>query len=204
MAILVNLSVLPPIYIVVGDISAWLGLKSNDDINSLARKGWLKKSGFSIFMHQVIQEVTRYKEPPGSSACAALITALANKLSLNPRENPIDKKEYVIYADTLLRQIADKDEELATLANNLSAIYQDLGQMDQALEFQKKALKIREAELSKNHPDLAQSYNNLSQIYKDLNDYKQAVTILQPIFPNGHPKLDLYKKNLELIKKKIK
>jgi len=208
MAILVNLSVLPAIYVVVGDFSDWLGLKSKDDINSLVRKGWLRKSGFTIFMHQVIQEVIRYKEPPDSSACGPLITSLADKLYLEPGENPIDKKEYVIYADTLARHIADKDEELARLSNNLSLRYQDLGQLEQALEFQKKALKIREAVLAKNHPDLAQSYNNLSTIYKALGQLDQAlefqlkdVKISEEILAKNHPDLATSYNNLSLIYK---
>ncbi|NIM13604.1 MAG: tetratricopeptide repeat protein, partial [Candidatus Aminicenantes bacterium] len=59
--------------------------------------------------------------------------------------------------------------------NNLSNIYQDLGQFDRALEFQEKAQKIWEAVLDKNHPDLAKSYNNLSMIYKALGQPKRAL-----------------------------
>jgi tetratricopeptide (TPR) repeat protein len=65
--------------------------------------------------------------------------------------------------------------------------------------------------LDKNHPDLATSYNNLALIYQDLKDYEsaanfgeKAVTILQHLFPNGHPDLDLYKRNLEGIREKRK
>jgi tetratricopeptide (TPR) repeat protein len=86
-----------------------------------------------------------------------------------------------------------------------------MGDLEKALEFQLKALGIREEVLNKNHPDLAQSYNNLAMIYLDMKKYRKAltfgekaVTILQHLFPNGHPKLDKFKKNLELIKKKMK
>ena len=204
--ILVNLAVLPAIYIAVSDISDWLGLESKEAITSLVRKGWLKKSGFTIFMHQVIQEVTRYRYTPGVEKCKALITSLANRLSLEPGENPMDKKEYVIFADTLLKHIDDQDEELARLSNNLSTIYNALGQLEQALEFQKKALKIREAVLAKNHPSLATSYNNLSTIYKALGQLEQAlefqlkdVKISEEILSKNHPSLATSYNNLSTI-----
>jgi hypothetical protein len=210
LAVLVNLAVLPAVDISMENIGDWLGLKSKEEINSLVRKGWIRKRGFMIFMHQVIQEVIRYKERPDAKKCGSLITSLATNLYLEPGDNPIDKKEYVIYADVLARHIAENDEELARLANNLSLRYQDLGQLEKALEFQEKALNIREAVLAKNHPDLATSYHNLSTIYNALKDYKkaaqyaqQAVAILHHLFPNGHPNLDIMKENLEFIKKKM-
>lgn len=74
-----------------------------------------------------------------------------------------------------------------------------------------RALKIREQVLDKNHPSLATSYNNLAMIYLDLKDYEsacqygeKALTLLQHLFPNGHPNLDAAKRNLERIKKSRK
>jgi len=99
--------------------------------------------------------------------------------------------------------------------NNLSLIYKGdlgdrrqrgfgLGRLEKALEFQLKALNIREQVLDKNHPDLAQSYNNIAMIYKAVKDYEpaetygeKAVAILQRLFPNGHPNLETAKRNLE-------
>jgi len=104
--------------------------------------------------------------------------------------------------------------------NNLSLIYKGdlgdrrqrgfgLGRLEKALEFQLKALNIREQVLDKNHPDLAQSYNNIAMIYKAVKDYEpaetygeKAVAILQRLFPNGHPNLETAKRNLEGIWKR--
>jgi tetratricopeptide (TPR) repeat protein len=76
------------------------------------------------------------------------------------------------------------------LANQLSLLYKDMGQLDRALEYQLKAMAIREKILSADHPSLAQSYNNLSAIYFNLGriqealDYAQrAVAILEKLFP---------------------
>jgi hypothetical protein len=53
-------------------------------------------------------------------------------------------------------------------------------------------------------PSLATSYNNLSLIYQDLGQLdrarpyaQKAVDILTALFPNGHPNLDVMRKNLD-------
>jgi hypothetical protein len=82
-----------------------------------------------------------------------------------------------------------------------------MGDLEKALEFQVKDVKISEQVLDKNHPSLATSYNNLAMIYHAMTDYPQAIAygekavgILQHLFPNGHPHLDKAKRNLERIK----
>ncbi|MCX6583806.1 MAG: tetratricopeptide repeat protein [Candidatus Aminicenantes bacterium] len=213
LSVLVNMSVLPAVYIPMEWVREWLKLKDNNSVVSLVEKGWLKRDEeMRLYMHPVMQEVVRFRAKPDVQKCKTLIISLANKLSLEPGDNPILKKEYILYGESVVRALAmeaeEKDEDLATLANNLSLRHKDMGQLDRALEFQLKALAIREAVLDKNHPDLATSYNNLSWIYRDMKDYasalpyaEKAVDILQFNFPNGHPNLDGAKRNLEVLKK---
>ena len=209
--ILVNLSVLPAVYIPVNDFSEWMGLKSKEEINALERKGWLrkswsKKSGFTIFMHQVIQEVVRGKVIVGVEKCKDLIISLGNKLHCEPGENPLNKKEFVQFGESLLGHIVEDNNDLATLANNLSLIYKSLGQLEKALEFQLKDVKISEKILAKDHPDLATSYNNLSLIYKAKGKLEKALEfqlkandIYEQVFDKNHPDLATSYNNLSLI-----
>jgi tetratricopeptide (TPR) repeat protein len=204
--VLTNLSVLPAIYIPMETLKEWLELETNEEINGLVSKGWLKRDRTTIFMQQVIQEVIRYKTHPDVKTCGKLTRALADNLSAEPGENPLDKKKYVIYADSLLQHIHDLHEDAATLANNLSLIYQALGQLEPALEFQKKAINILENVLDKNHPNLASSYNNLSMIYQDLGQLEPAlefqlkdVKISEQILDKNHPSLATSYNNLSLI-----
>jgi tetratricopeptide (TPR) repeat protein len=198
-----NLSVLPSVYIPAKEVCAWIGLKTKKEINGLLDKGWLvQDAGFSLYMHPVVREVVRRKTTPAGKTCEKLIESLTIKLSLKPRENPIDKKGYVIFAEEVFRHMDEKTNALATLANNLSLRFSDL--VERALEFQLKAVEIREQVLDKNHPDLATSYNNLSLIYKDKGQLERArpyaqkaVNILASLFPHGHPNLDVMRKNLE-------
>jgi tetratricopeptide (TPR) repeat protein len=202
-----NLSVLPSVYIPAEDVCAWIGLETKQEINGLIDQGWLKQdAGFSLYMHPVVREVVRQETRPDVTTCEKLIVSLTWKLHLEPAENPIDKKVYVIFAEEVLRRLDEKAAALATLANNLSGIYKALGQLDRALEFQLKTLEIKEQVLDKNHPSLATSYNNLSSIYQALGQLdrarpyaQKAVDILAALFPHGHPNLDIFKRNLERI-----
>jgi tetratricopeptide (TPR) repeat protein len=208
--VLTQLSVLPPIFVAMDTVKDWLQLESNEAVNGLISKGWLRQEGFEVFMHQVIQEVIRYTTSPDAEKCKNLILSLTKKLYLEPGENPIAKKEYILFADSVLGFIEDHDQDLATLANNLSLIYQDLGQADRALEFQQKATKIYEAVLDPNHSSLATSYNNLSMIYQDLGqadralEFQQKATkIYEAALDPIHPSLATSYNNLSMIYKAL-
>jgi tetratricopeptide (TPR) repeat protein len=194
--LLTNLAVLPPVYIPVSDFSRWMKLESNEDINNLVRKGWLRRTGMTIFMHQVIQEVIRYRTKPDVEKCNDLIDSLTWKLKCEPAENPLDKKGFVIFAVSVLRHIEEDNQNLATLLNNLSLIYYALGRYETAVIFQLKDVKISEKILEKNHPNLALSYNNLAEIYRTMGRLEEAlefqsksVNIREKILDENHPDL---------------
>ncbi|MGE5341963.1 MAG: tetratricopeptide repeat protein [Candidatus Omnitrophota bacterium] len=209
LSVLVNLSVLPSVYIPIPWISEWLKLKDNTEIISLIDKGWLKRDEESrIYMHPVIQEVVKHKTIPDARKCKELIYSLTMKSDLKPAENPIHKKEYVIYGESVVRGMGDKekDEGLAALANNLSIFYRAMGQLDRALEYQLKSIEIAEAVLALQHPALAASYNNLSLIYKDMGQLARALEcqlkaneILEAVLDSQHPHLAISYNNLSLI-----
>ena len=58
--------------------------------------------------------------------------------------------------------------------NNLASIYEKLGDFEQAMEYQQRALDIKLEKLGPEHVDVARSYNNLALIYKDLGDFEQT------------------------------
>ncbi|MGE5339840.1 MAG: tetratricopeptide repeat protein [Candidatus Omnitrophota bacterium] len=209
--VLVNLSVLPSIYIPIAWIAEWFKLKDNNGIVSLIEKGWLKRDEEArIYMHPVIQEVVKYKTRPDAKKCRELIVSLMWKLKTEPGDNPIDKKEFLIYGESVVRGMgkADKDPELATLANNLSLRYMDMGEFSRALEFQLKAVEIDEAVLGSQHPLLATLYNNISTIYKDMGEFSRAlefqlkaVEIDEAVLDPQHPDLATSYNNVSMIYK---
>ncbi|MCP4137743.1 MAG: tetratricopeptide repeat protein [bacterium] len=106
--------------------------------------------------------------------------------------------------------LVEKDDvtSLAGSYNNLSIIYKDRGELKKALEFQEKALEIRERVPGKNYQDLAKSYNNLSLIYKaggeldKARDFQlKALEIREKVLGKNHPDLVLPFNNLSLIYK---
>ncbi len=134
-----------------------------------------------------------------------------NNLSLIYQEQGQLEKalEYQLKATEIKKKILIPEHpSLATSYNNLSLIYQDQGQLEKALEYQLKATETRKKTLDPQHPSLATSYNNLSLIYKAQGKKQPAVTyaqkavnIMEPLFPNGHYKLDIYKRTLAAAKK---
>ena len=204
-SILVNMSVLPPIYILQESFREWLELETNDDIVSLIDKGWLKRDPeFKIYMHPVTGEVVRAKLKPNVEMCLTLIISLRRKLKCEPGDNPFYKKEFLPYGESLVHWFEKEiNADLSALANNLSAIHFDLGHLNQALEYQLKDIAISEKVLGENHPDLATSYNNLSMIYSDMGQLDRAlefqlkdIAILEKVFGENHPSLATSYNNL--------
>ena len=66
-------------------------------------------------------------------------------------------------------------EETANAYHNLGYVYSDIGDYTQALEYNQKALKIREKVLGIENSNTAKSYNNIGLVYWDLGDYPQAL-----------------------------
>ena len=85
---------------------------------------------------------------------------------------------------------------LATGYNNVGSTYGALGDHKQALEYQLKALGIRERVPPPDDPDLATSYNNVGLTYGALGDHRQALEynlkaleIRERVLPPEHPDL---------------
>jgi CHAT domain-containing protein/Tfp pilus assembly protein PilF len=73
--------------------------------------------------------------------------------------------------------LGSEHADTAGSLNNLAAIYDTLGQYDQALPLYQRALAIREKVLGLEHADTAGSLNNLAYLYKSLGQYDQALPL---------------------------
>ncbi len=204
--VLSNISLLPALYIDINLLCAWLGLPDKKLLNDLVRKGWLKQEGVQVFLHQVTAESIYYRTKPDCSKSKRLITSLADALSCEPGENRLKKVDFQPYAQAALDRLNEDDKELATLANNISLLYQDIGQLDRALEYQLKAMAIYDKILSQDHPSLAKSYNNVAAIYQDMGQLDRAlvyslktVAIFEKILSADHPSLATSYNNVSMI-----
>jgi tetratricopeptide (TPR) repeat protein len=113
--------------------------------------------------------------------------------------NGIFKKIYDAgYYDELLKihkdlskNISEKDvknaDEIVLFYNNFAWLYETIGEYDKPQELYKKALKLGENILGKEHIYTLMTYNNLALLYKTIGKYKKA--------------LDLYTKTLKITQK---
>lgn len=68
---------------------------------------------------------------------------------------------------------------MAISYNNLAAAYGALGEHPRRLEYNLKALSIREKVLPPEHPHLAVSYYNCAGTYYDLGDIEHSMILLR-------------------------
>jgi tetratricopeptide (TPR) repeat protein len=204
--ILSNISALPPQPVDIADLKDWLSLEKSDLINGMVGKGWLKRIGNKLEMPFVIGEMVRKEEPPTVEKCRDLIASLSTKLYMEPGDNPIDKKEFLEYGESVVKYMDGDDLKLATLMNNMSMIYQNLGQLNRALQLQERATKIYEKTLLKNHPTLATSYNNLATIFKAIGQpefalefQEKALKILESGLDKNNPSISISYSNISSI-----
>ena len=78
------------------------------------------------------------------------------------------------YHHALNTQICAEHLSVATGYSNLSLIRQDLGDLEQAKEFQQSSLAIPLKKLGGEHRSVATSYSNLALIHNDLGDLETA------------------------------
>lgn len=100
--------------------------------------------------------------------------------------------------------------DLAATYNNIGLVYKNTGDYSKALSSHEKAFEIRQQVLSSTHPDLAMSYNNIALVYLCTGEYskarsfcERAINIGEQSLPSTHRNLQNWKKNLEIIKKKL-
>lgn len=176
--ILVNLSVLPAIYIERKLITDWLSFKKQELINSLVEKGWLLQRNSQVFCHQIIQEVVRKKFRVDITTCKNLINALADQLYFGPFDHLEQRKQYAVFGQSILNNLKEKHECLARLANNLAIIYRMLHQYTEAELLIRYSCEILETQLGGNHPDVAICVNNLAFLFKEQEKFSEA----KPLF----------------------
>ncbi|CAF4485596.1 unnamed protein product [Rotaria sp. Silwood2] len=100
--------------------------------------------------------------------------------------------------------------DLATSYNNIGSVYENMGDYSNALLLHQKALEIREKILPSNHPSLAASCGHIGMAFSEIGEHSKAILhceralkIVEDSLPANHPHIQLYKDNVEYVKKKI-
>ena len=107
-------------------------------------------------------------------------------------------------------QQADVMQQISELhhsfAETLMQPDQRTGCLEKALEFQIRALEIKESILDRFHPEIGRCYSNLSSIHRDLGHLEQAleyqlkdIAILEQVLDKNHPSIATSYNNVSLI-----
>ena len=99
---------------------------------------------------------------------------------------------------------------LANSYHKTASIYQALNDLDSALVYMLRSVKIREVSLSANHPDVGISYATLATIYKGQKEFQKALEaqqksydILKDQLPPNHPNSRILRSNFGILYKEI-
>jgi tetratricopeptide (TPR) repeat protein len=99
--------------------------------------------------------------------------------------------------------------DVATCANNLGGVLDDMGDLKGAKELFERALAIGEKAYGPDHPQVAIYTNNLGNVLRSLGDlkrakmcYERALIISRKWLGDDHPKTKLVQSNLNSLEKK--
>jgi tetratricopeptide (TPR) repeat protein len=70
-----------------------------------------------------------------------------------------------------------RDQNYATLLNDLGIAYQKLGRHEEAADLYRRSIDIYEGEFGSDNPKVARGLNNLAYVYLDMGDYEKALAV---------------------------
>lgn len=107
-------------------------------------------------------------------------TLLLNAATVNRVAGHLEKalKLYQLAEEILILNGQETSYYMASLYNNMSQLYQDLGKYEKALEFQKKALFLIQS-LSDSSSEIATTQVNISYTYMALDQLEHASEVLE-------------------------
>lgn len=173
------------------------------DVEALVRKGWLVRNRETecLVLHDLVREYY-HQEPPDRRTLERFIKgALGEDFNSGAQDHASaafkgKALDFQVRAVELMEQYWDSKVDLARACNNVGIAFSSFGDHRRALEYDHKALAIRERVLPPDHPDLATSYGNVGSTYGALGDHEKALEyklmaleIRAKVLPPDHPDL---------------
>lgn len=153
-----------------------------DLIICLHEKGWVERgqSGKSFRMHQLVQEIFRYKHKPNLENCKEVIKGTNSLLYSEEDDYYLHHKfAFIPYGESILANIKEGSHEIADLQTNLAFLYDELGEFKKAANLFEKALISDHKSFRKYHPEANIKRSNLAMIYRTLGEYEKSVGLLE-------------------------
>lgn len=180
------------------------------DVEALVRKGWLvrNREAECLVLHDLVREYY-HQEPPDRRTVECFIKgALGENFHSGAKAHASaafkgKTLDFQVRAVELMEQYWDSKVDLARACNNVGIAFSSFGDHRRALEYDHKALAIRERVLPPDHPDLVTSYGNVGSTYGALGDHEKALEyklmaleIREKVLPPDHPDLATSYNNL--------
>jgi tetratricopeptide (TPR) repeat protein len=151
-------------------------LKAN--LNKLVKRGWLSQKDSSYKLHQIIKSYIQTTHPLADSDILPTIQAISSYI--DPYDSSLmvtTIKEYIPIIESLLIVYKLDDEPKAQLLDSMTYLYYGQALYKKSLEYQIKALNIRESQPTVDRVKIARSYDLLGIIYDAMGDYSKAVRL---------------------------
>ncbi len=181
-------------------------------LRRLTKLHWLVEKDGGYRCHPVIAETTKAQLQPDAVNCGILIKNVTDLLRPDEATNEsiITRAPYAPLAEAVFKGVwkekgdfIAEGEIVATLAVWLGNLFRDLGELYAALDYDEKAIIIREKVLPPEHPDLAASYTNIAETYGELGEHQKRLeynqkdlAISEKVLPPEHPDLAVSYNNL--------
>lgn len=164
-------------------------------INGINQKGWLECEDRKFAMHPVISETIRSIRNVSLDNHKKLLLSCIESLDFDINKLSEMEIPYGLYAESLIKYLFNENSlEIAELSSNIAWFAYHQANYTKALEYNEKALLIREKILGCIHPLTASTYNNIAGVYHDLGQYviaqewnKKALSVREKVLNNNHP-----------------
>lgn len=188
LSILVQWAILPPLEIEWELLCKLFSVDEHEQeefenlIFALLAKGWIGKGKLktSYYIHQLIQELLRYKYEPDGENCEAVIQGINQLLLIDEgKDNPIKKFVFIPYGLAILFFLDKrKTEGISNLQNNLGLVYFYFGKYEIAVSLFQFLLSNTPETIDDNLPFIATVRSNLGITYQQLGEYNEAERLL--------------------------
>jgi tetratricopeptide (TPR) repeat protein len=170
-------------------------------LDNLAEKSLLKKqinkkpeNHFTYMMGQDIIQLVQKELIPSCKNCLPVIEGFKQKIKKTNLANPLKVKQYLPYAENIVKYIHGDDDNLRIINFILASRFREIGNYDKSIKYAINEIKICEHRTSDDKSTLANSYYNLSVTYQIINEKRKsleyllkALTIRELILDKNHP-----------------
>lgn len=144
-------------------------------LHQLSGKGWLITENGYYKAHPLIQTVVREQLKPNTINCQKIVQTFSDKFFVEVGKNPLNKRAFIPYGESILNVLKGKNTKLANLFDNFAKTLRYFGDYERAIKCALQGCVIREDILDRFDTDIWHSYVNISVIYRYMGKLKKSL-----------------------------